>query len=141
MIVLVRFTLSLPSRNVFKQRHGRPSAPPSGEKFIFLIRTRHKGDYAAGSYDFSLLAKWDFIKSISVVSDAFGGEIKVIPSGNYESADWAKYSVNLEATRSFVDSELTIIVKGIEGDFMIDHILLTSSLNTSGCREIINLNQ
>ena len=58
------------------------------------------------------MAKWDFIKSISVVSDAFGGEVKVIPSGNYESADWGKYSVTLEAIRSFVNSELTIIVKG-----------------------------
>ena len=60
----------------------------------------------------SLLAKWDFIKSISIVSDAFGGEVKVIPSGNYESADWGKYSVTLEANRSFVNTELTIIVKG-----------------------------
>ena len=108
------------------------------------------------------MAKWDFIKSISIVSDAFGGEIKVIPSGNYESADWGKYSVTLEANRSFVDTELTIIVKGkdlsakagrimnqavlislvkgIEGDFMLDHVLLTSSLNTSGCRHTVDLN-
>lgn len=107
------------------------------------------------------MAKWDFIKSISIVSDAFGGEIKVIPSGNYESADWGKYSVTFEANRSFVNSELTVIVKGrdlstragrvvnqalrrslvkgIEGDFMLDHVLLTSSLNTSGCRHIVDL--
>ena len=85
------------------------------------------------------MAKWDFIKSISVISDAFGGEVKVIPSGNYESADWEKYSVTLEATRSFGNSELTIIVKGIEGDFMLDHILLTSSLNIAGCKNFITL--
>ena len=47
----------------------------------------------------------------SVSATAFGGEISVIPWGNYESADWGKYSVTLEATRSMSNEELTIIVK------------------------------
>lgn len=77
------------------------------------------------------------IKSVSAA--AFGGEVSVIPWANYESADWGKYSVTLDAVRSMANEELTIIVKGIEGDFMIDHILLTSSLNTEGCRSSIDL--
>ena len=110
------------------------------------------------------MAKWDSIKSIrnifsnlpkflnspfwpcdiakiiqSVSAAAFGGEVSVIPWANYESADWGKYSVTLDAVRSMANEELTIIVKGIEGDFMIDHILLTSSLNTEGCRSSIDL--
>ena len=32
----------------------------------------------------------------------------------------------MEADRSLSNEELTIIVKGIEGDFLIDHVLLTS---------------
>ena len=47
----------------------------------------------------------------SVSATAFGGEISVIPWANYESADWGKYSVTLEATRSMSNEELTIIVK------------------------------
>ena len=77
------------------------------------------------------------IKSVSAAG--FGGEVSVIPWANYESADWGKYSVTLDAVRSMANEELTIIVKGIEGDFMIDHILLTSSLNTEGCRSSIDL--
>merc|ERR1711953_1276726 len=70
---------------------------------------------------------------------AFGGEVSVIPWANYESADWGKYSVTVDAERSMSNEELTIIVKGIEGDFMIDHILLTSSLNTEGCKSSVDL--
>ena len=77
------------------------------------------------------------IKSVSAA--AFGGEVSVIPWANYESADWGKYSVTVDAERSMSNEELTIIVKGIEGDFMIDHILLTSSLNTEGCKSSVDL--
>ena len=77
------------------------------------------------------------IKSVSAA--AFGGEVSVIPWANYESADWGKYSVTVNAERSMSNEELTIIVKGIEGDFMIDHILLTSSLNTEGCKSSVDL--
>ena len=85
--------------------------------------------------DFSLILKT--IKSVS--AEAFGGEVSVIPWANYESADWGKYSVTVNAERSMSNEELTIIVKGIEGDFMIDHILLTSSLNTEGCKSSVDL--